>query len=284
MFTELRKQGVRRLVVDGKPVDLADDLELDGSKVKELDAIVDRFVVRRRNEKVIKAGVLATLLVGDGLMRIEVVKGASRAELGAISQGDDEREAPRAVRRRRSGVLRLQPSRERMPHVRRTRRAQAHASRAAHPRSDAQHRRRLFRARRIPLQPGQLGRATHLQSVAGDGFFDRDAVGEAAGAGAQRDALWPRGEVPSSVSSRREGQASRVGRQGRRIPRHRATHRAALSTVSPARRGQLGNGGVARPRDGGARVPGLSRFSAPCVADVVHCRGQNVVRRRPASL
>src|SRR6476620_4744225 len=31
VFTEVRKQGVRRLVVDGKPVDLSDDLELDGS-------------------------------------------------------------------------------------------------------------------------------------------------------------------------------------------------------------------------------------------------------------
>jgi excinuclease ABC subunit A len=80
VFTELRKKGVRRLVVDGKIVDLSENLELDDSRVKEMDAIVDRFVVRRHNEKAIKAGVLATLLVGDGLMRIEVTKGASKAE------------------------------------------------------------------------------------------------------------------------------------------------------------------------------------------------------------
>ena len=80
VFTELRKKGVRRLVVDGKPVDLAENLELDESKVKEMDAIVDRFVVRRRNEKAIKAGVASALLVGDGLMRIEVGKGASKAD------------------------------------------------------------------------------------------------------------------------------------------------------------------------------------------------------------
>ncbi|HEU0178452.1 MAG TPA: excinuclease ABC subunit UvrA [Blastocatellia bacterium] len=80
VFTELRKKGCRRLIIDGKPVDISEQIELDESKVRDMDALVDRFVVSRKHEKAIKAGIAATLLVGDGLMQIHVVKGAPKAE------------------------------------------------------------------------------------------------------------------------------------------------------------------------------------------------------------
>ena len=80
VFTELRKKGVRQLVIDGKSVDISQQVDLDESRVREMDAIVDRVVVRPRNEKAIKAAVAAALLIGDGLLRIEVRKGASKAE------------------------------------------------------------------------------------------------------------------------------------------------------------------------------------------------------------
>src|SRR4029078_8043005 len=71
VFTELRKKGCRRLIVDGKTIDISTQVELDEAKVRQMDAIVDRIVVRARNEKAIKAAVAATLLVGDGLMQVE---------------------------------------------------------------------------------------------------------------------------------------------------------------------------------------------------------------------
>jgi excinuclease ABC subunit A len=80
VFTELRKKGIRRLIVDGKEIDISMQVELDEAKVRQMDAIVDRLVVRRRNEKSIKAAVAATLLVGDGLMQVEVMEGASKAD------------------------------------------------------------------------------------------------------------------------------------------------------------------------------------------------------------
>ncbi len=80
VFTEVRKKGCRRLIVDGKPVDISADVDLDEADVKHMDAIVDRFVVGRKHEKAIKAGIAATLLVGDGLMQLQVAKGASKAE------------------------------------------------------------------------------------------------------------------------------------------------------------------------------------------------------------
>ncbi|HLH30429.1 MAG TPA: excinuclease ABC subunit UvrA, partial [Terriglobia bacterium] len=80
VFTELRKKGCRRLMVDGKPVDLSEKITLDESRVRNMDAVVDRFVVSRKHEKAIKAGIASALLVGDGLMQVHVMKGAGKAE------------------------------------------------------------------------------------------------------------------------------------------------------------------------------------------------------------
>ncbi len=87
VFTEVRKKGCRRLIVDGKPVDLSAEVELDEAKVRDMDAVVDRFVVGPKHEKAIKAGVAATLLVGDGLMQVHVVKGTSKAEAERFYRG-----------------------------------------------------------------------------------------------------------------------------------------------------------------------------------------------------
>ena len=80
VFTDVRKKGVRRLIVDGREIDLAEQIDIDEDAVKHMDAIVDRFVVSRKHEKAIKAGIAATLLVGDGLLQLHVAGGASKAE------------------------------------------------------------------------------------------------------------------------------------------------------------------------------------------------------------
>jgi excinuclease ABC subunit A len=87
VFTEVRKKGCRWLIIDGKPVDLSAQVEIDELKVRSMDAVVDRFVVSRKHEKAIKAGIAATLLVGDGLMQVHVVKGASKAEAERFYRG-----------------------------------------------------------------------------------------------------------------------------------------------------------------------------------------------------
>ena len=80
VFTEVRKKGCRRLIVDGKALDISEEVVVDEASVRDIDAIVDRFVVSKRHEKAIRAGIAATLLVGDGLLLAHVVKGASKAE------------------------------------------------------------------------------------------------------------------------------------------------------------------------------------------------------------
>jgi excinuclease ABC subunit A len=80
VFTEVRKKGCRRLIIDGKNVDLSAEVSVDETKVKNMDAVVDRFIVGPKHEKSIKAGIAATLLVGDSLMQVQVMKGANKAE------------------------------------------------------------------------------------------------------------------------------------------------------------------------------------------------------------
>ena len=87
VFTEVRKKGCRQLVIDGRRVDLANELDLDETQVRDMDAVVDRFVVAARHEKAIKAGIAATLLVGDGLMQVQILKGANKAETERFYKG-----------------------------------------------------------------------------------------------------------------------------------------------------------------------------------------------------
>jgi excinuclease ABC subunit A len=87
VFTEVRKKGCRRMIVDGKPVDLSAKTELDASDVQHMDAVVDRFIVDRKHEKAIKAGIAAALLVGDGLVQVLVGKGPGKAEADRFYKG-----------------------------------------------------------------------------------------------------------------------------------------------------------------------------------------------------
>jgi excinuclease ABC subunit A len=87
VLTEVRKKGCRELIIDGKSVDISAEQELDGSKITNMDAVVDRFVVGKKHEKAIKAGIAATLLVGDGLLQVQIVKGASKADAEQFYKG-----------------------------------------------------------------------------------------------------------------------------------------------------------------------------------------------------
>ena len=79
VFTEVRKKGCRTLIVDGKPLDISEEVTVDADNVNTMDAVVDRIVASRKHEKAIKAGIAATLLVGDGLMQLHVVPGQTGA-------------------------------------------------------------------------------------------------------------------------------------------------------------------------------------------------------------
>jgi excinuclease ABC subunit A len=87
VFTEVRKKGCRQMLIGGKRIDLAEQLSVDEDPAPEMNAVVDRVVVGARHEKAIKAAIAATLLVGDGLMQIEILKGTSKAETERFYKG-----------------------------------------------------------------------------------------------------------------------------------------------------------------------------------------------------
>ena len=87
VLAEVRKKGCRTLIVDGKPIDISNEVKLDESKIRNMDAVVDRFLVSRKHEKAIKAGIAATLLVGDGLMQVRVIKSSGNKQVEQFYAG-----------------------------------------------------------------------------------------------------------------------------------------------------------------------------------------------------
>src|SRR6185295_2264294 len=49
VLTEVRKKGCRILIIDGKAVDISAEVEIDEDAVRNMDAVVDRFLVGRKH-------------------------------------------------------------------------------------------------------------------------------------------------------------------------------------------------------------------------------------------
>ena len=132
VFTEVRKKGCRRLIVDGKPVDLSE--KTDARRCGRPAHGRRRRPLRRRPQA--REG-------HQGRHRRDAArgrraaagarsaKGASKAEAERFYKGAVQPDASLRLRRHRPRVLRLQQPGERLPHVRRPRRRQADASGAA---------------------------------------------------------------------------------------------------------------------------------------------------------
>lgn len=73
LFTEIRKQGCRQVIIDGKLFDISDEVYVDESRVREMDIIVDRFVVVPGIAQQLKAAIANALLVGDRLISVRIV-------------------------------------------------------------------------------------------------------------------------------------------------------------------------------------------------------------------
>ncbi len=93
-----------------------------------------------------------------------------------------------------------------------------------------------------------------------------------------------RPEDHALLAARCERKPRRLGGQGSRLRRNRPADRAALPPIPPERRGQLGDGGLARQRDGRAHLSRLQRRARPGHPAVLHHRGQDHSRPRPAQL
>ena len=246
VFTEVRKKGCRRLIIDGKPVDISAEVELDevdGPATWTRSSIGSSSAAstRRRSRRASRS----TLLVGDGLLQVAHRQGREQGGARAVLRRPLQPDASLRLRRHRARVLHVQQPGERLPHLRRPRRGQAHASGAARPRSAAQHPRRLLRARGVQVQPGHLGRPDDVQPGEGAGVLARHAVeGAARARRATRSSTASTQKIPVTVAARRQGQARRVGRARRSAS---AASPAASSATTAA------TGSAARPTPGWRR-------------------------------
>ena len=87
LFTEIRKKGYRKLIVDGMRMDISEDLELDETQVYMMQAIVDTVLVRPTLEKSIKAAVAQALSVGERFLSIHLADGEALSGLGCPTHG-----------------------------------------------------------------------------------------------------------------------------------------------------------------------------------------------------
>ena len=214
---------------------LPQETELEASDVEHMDAVVDRFVVEpeaREGDQGGDRGDAARRRRADAGPRRE--RRDARREAEQFYQGISSADPSLRLRRHRPGLLRLQQSRERVPHLRRARRRQAHASGTARSRSEAQHPRRLLRARGVQVQPRHVGRPDDVQPVAARSAFRSTRRGSSCRRKRSSAILYgiePRRSCcarrPTPRSGATSGRAREVGFGGiaRRIERHYRRYR-----------------------------------------------------------
>ena len=135
VLTEVRKKGCRLLIIDGKPVDISARWSSTNRRSKTWmqwwTGSWWAASTRRRSRR----GLPPRCWWATDCCRSQIVKGASKAESGAVLPRALQQDAPLRLRRHPARVLHVQQSRERLPDLRRPRGPQAHASGTAGARS-----------------------------------------------------------------------------------------------------------------------------------------------------
>ncbi|MFT5266131.1 MAG: excinuclease ABC subunit A, partial [Polaribacter sp.] len=70
LFTQIGKQGYTKVRVDGEVLDIKPSMQLDRYKTHDIEAVVDRLTVDKKNEERIAASIQTTLKMGNGLMML----------------------------------------------------------------------------------------------------------------------------------------------------------------------------------------------------------------------
>lgn len=77
LLDDVRTKGYRRVIINGQPHDLSDELTLDEEANYQIDVVIDRFVVRHdrtnRMDKQILAALDFGLLIGEGFLSFHLV-------------------------------------------------------------------------------------------------------------------------------------------------------------------------------------------------------------------
>jgi excinuclease ABC subunit A len=72
-LNHLRKEGFTRVIIDGKPYELAEEIELDKKKKHDIDIVVDRIVVKEGVQRRLADSLETALHHAEGLVKVEAV-------------------------------------------------------------------------------------------------------------------------------------------------------------------------------------------------------------------
>src|SRR5450631_532094 len=72
-LNQLRKEGFTRGVIDGRQIELAEEIELDKKKKHDIDIVVDRIVVKEGVQRRLADSLETALHHADGVVKVEVV-------------------------------------------------------------------------------------------------------------------------------------------------------------------------------------------------------------------
>jgi len=97
-LNQLRKEGFTRVVIDGKPHELAEEIELDKNKKHDIDIVVDRIVVKEGVQRRLADSLETALHHADGVVKVEKISDESdRSDRPDKSDRSDRSERPNTL-------------------------------------------------------------------------------------------------------------------------------------------------------------------------------------------
>jgi excinuclease ABC subunit A len=87
LFTEVRRKGYRKVLVDGTLVDISEEIELDETRDHEMQVVIDTLRLRPELEKPLQAAVSHALNVGERFLSVHLPDGQALPGLGCPQHG-----------------------------------------------------------------------------------------------------------------------------------------------------------------------------------------------------
>src|SRR6185369_6749003 len=80
LASEIRKHGYRRMLIDGKPVDISEDREIDETRDHEMEVVIDKFVIDPKAgfDKQLLTGIANALMLGEQFLKVHIVDGPKK--------------------------------------------------------------------------------------------------------------------------------------------------------------------------------------------------------------
>jgi len=74
LFSEIRKKGYRRMVIGGEDLDISDEVQMSEADNRDMEVVVDRFIIGPGVDKQLATGIQNALLIGDQFIKIHIIE------------------------------------------------------------------------------------------------------------------------------------------------------------------------------------------------------------------